>query len=142
MDKKQALSGELKEIYERVMNTPVKPLGATPDSTRVTPQTASTPTLTPQPQPKPPPVLPQMEKPSVPPPTALKPPVPPPQPQALYGGSGEKSGVFVFSGKNPPTTVAGSVKTRRNIFKIFLPIFIILPLVVWTIFWLVFFGFV
>lgn len=164
MDSKKAnLTPELKEIYDRVMNTTSTPKAPAQPSQQAapTPQNPPSPPIQPQ-------GMPSLSEPIAPPPLPGPQQPPPVQPQ-FHGPQNSESltetsnpaeealsstparpisndGVFSFSGgsvKNSPTTQSGLSAQGNKKTLISKPILIILGLifvVIWGIFWAIIFG--
>lgn len=143
--KKQELNPELKEIYDRVMNTQAK--------SEAQPQSASS---------QPPPAAPQA--PAAPPGTVLSPASPPPAGQSVLRGDTAEAKQdpffspqpqrsitdtkpFVFTGNKvttPQTPYATQSQmnptSSKKVSGPIIAVLVVLLIVVWTLFWAKFFG--
>lgn len=162
-DKKKNLTPELKQIYERVMNTPAgartnpnaqtQPQAQTPVTASPAPiqasQTAQTPPISQSTQPQMPPI-PAPTGPSVTPSQTTLPPQPAQGVSFAAPQPVNPSGSFVFTGKNnntaspAPTPIAGQTMATKSGKKLSSPIIAILVgvlMIAWGIFWAKIFGF-
>lgn len=139
--KKQDLSPELKEVYERVMNTRAP-----------TPAAPTTPNATPQPAAAQPSVVPPTSQPTPAVPAAPTPVVAPPTPEAPKPADGASAQVvtpaapgptsFSFSG-NKMTTPQGTTTNnaaKKKIPPFAIPIGVVVLIIAWAALWAKVFG--
>ena len=130
---KTELKPEFQEIYERIMNTPVKQGSptASPAQQKTQPSEPSQPAV----EPTPPPQSPSYGAPNVPP--------PPPMAEAAQSPPVRTSPAtpFVFSSSQTASaeTTGEEVKKRGIVGKVITTILILVLLAVYTLFWLFFF---
>lgn len=132
--KKQDLSPELKEVYERVMNTQAKPTtGGAPAPAPTVPQAAPTPSPSMPTPPAPAPAAPTPE---------AAPPTPTPTTQTIEPTTPAPS-TFAFSGNkmtSPQGTAAKDTAGKKKIPPFVIPIGVVVLVIAWAALWAKIFG--
>lgn len=145
----QDLSPDLKQIYDRVMNTPAKGSSATPPPPTFSPTPTVPPVTSPQNQ-SVPPVTPQSRpsqdlNPTIPPQPPMQNAEPEPfltsaPPRPLQGSVGVRSFALGKEKKTEAKSIlAGTKEEKKGMSKVLIAILIGIFFVAWSFFWVVFF---